>query len=226
MKKVLISFTIMMLLVSGCNFIIPKDEPTDIPTEAPLTTELPIENPTNTTELMPEPSETLAIEADKTEEPAVGGRGKERHYEEAGKFSYELIDGWTLQAFPGLNTKILMPGAELAAHGISLIFIREEYQGTTEAYAALGMENAKENLENFNPGDSSRFETKSGLTVLKQHATYTANEMNFDSIFYSIGDDAKPELPKLVVTFGKFPGVPEEVVVMVEALIKSIQFED
>lgn len=220
MKKLVIGLLIVLLLVSGCGLLLPKPDLTDIPTKVGL----PTENPTNTPELMPEPSETLAVES--TEEPIVTEGEKERHFEEDAKFSYEPIEGWTFQAFPGLNTKILLPGADLINKGISLVFIREDYEGTTEDYALLGMENAKMDLEDFKIGKSSSFETLSGLTVLKHHATYKANDLDFDSIFYLIGDDARPELAKLVVTFASFPGVPEEVVDLVETLIKSIRFED
>ncbi len=238
MKKLFLSFMIVLLMVSGCSFMFPKDEPTDVPTEVSVPTEkptevaIPTEIPTNTPENALEPSETLAveaspeIEAEKTEEPVVAENEEDRYLEEAVKFSYIPIEGWTLQAFPGLNTKILMPGADLVAYGISLVFVREDYEGSTEDYAALSMKNAEQGLQDFKVGKEERFETLSGLTVLKHFATYRANDMAFESIFYSIGDDARPELPKLVVTFGRFPGAPEEVIPLVENLIKSIRFED
>lgn len=228
MKKVLLSLMAILLLVSGCSFLLPPKEPTESPKE----TSLPTESPTNTAELMPEPSETLAVEATeaidtvKTEEPQIVEVEEGRHLEEIGKFSYEPIEGWSLQEFPGLNTKILVPGADLLQYGMSMVFIREAYTGTTEDYAELGMENAKKTLQNFQFGEPTRFETLSGLTVIKHKATYKASDMEFDSIFYSIGDEARPELAKLVVTFARFPGAPEEVVSLVENLIKSIRFED
>ena len=238
MKKLLISFMIVLLLVSGCNFIFPKDEPTAVPTEDSIPVEpptevpVPTEIPTNTPENALEPSETLAVESspeiqvEETEQPVVTEGEKERHVEEEAKFSYEPIEGWSLQPFPGLNTKLLIPGSDLLAYGISLVFVREDFEGTTADYAENAMAAAKEHFQDFAIGTTSEFETLSGLKVIKQTATYKDSEMDFDSIFYSIGDDAKPELPKLVVTFGRFPGAPEEVETLVESLIKSLRFED
>ena len=205
MKRIFTSMLIVLLLVSACSFLKPGLEPIEKPEQ--VSTDIP--------------SETR-IKETTTDVDEVG----ERVNEESSKFSYILIDGWTLQAFAGLDAKILMPGKELLAQGVSLVFVREQFEGTTEDYARLGMESAKMDLENFLVGDSSNFETLSGLTVLKHHATYKASGLEFDSIFYSIGDDARPELPKLAVTFARFPDAEKGIVDEVEALIRSIRFED
>ena len=205
MKRIFASVLIVLLLVSACSFLKPGLVPTGKPEQ--VSTDIP--------------SEAL-IEESVTETDEVG----ERVYEESSKFSYILIDGWTLETFGGLEARILMPGKELLTQGVSLVFVREQFEGTTDDYARLGMESAKMDLENFLVGDSSRFETLSGLTVLKHHATYEASGLAFDSIFYSIGDDARTELPKLAVTFARFPGADESIVDEVEALIRSIRFED
>lgn len=234
MNKSLLILVVLVLLFSACSANeLPKAAPVE-PTVTRRSTSTPQPSPTPEPTATPEPSPTpeptateeptLPPVPDPTDEPRVE-LDEGRYYEETDKFSYIPIEGWQHMEYPGLTTKILM-SSEQSSTGVNLVFISELYEGDTEEYARLGIVGAKQVLENFVEGEYSFFKTDSGLTVVKIPARYKTSGVEIDGIFYIIGDDNDYTRPKLNITLSKFYDSPATIETKVDALIRTIQFED
>jgi len=182
----------------------------------------PTSEPTSMTDPDPTPEPTDIPEP--TAEPQLK-REEGRHYEEEEKFSYIPIEGWALYDFPGLTTKVLM-ATDAENLGVNLVFVPEIYDGSTEEFAKLGIAGAKVLMEEFVEGEYSFFETDSGLTVVRILARYKSQGIEVDGIFYLVGDDKGQSNLKLTITFTRFANSANKMEAQVEALIRSIQFED
>jgi len=214
MRKLVLILMITILALNACSFLMPKPTPTPEPTATIAPTETPFPTPTSVVIPVDEPTDT-----------PQAAREEGRHYEDYEKFSYVPIEGWEIQEFPGLTTKILM-ATDQSSIGVNLVFVPEVFNGNTEEYANAAIATAKPVLENFVEGQKTIYKTDSGLTVVKLPATYKSQGLEISGIFYMIGDDSDLSRPKLTVTLTKFANTPATIESQVDDLVKSIRFEE
>jgi hypothetical protein len=104
----------------------------------------------------------------------------ERHYEEAGNFSYEIPDGWMAREWGGLKYKVLYT-TSVNGFAPNITFIEDKYHGNLKQYVESnipGMEKgvpgfkvlrqAKGKTEQGRPYHVLRYRHKSDIGTLKQ----------------------------------------------------------
>lgn len=151
---------------------------------------------------------------------AAPTRDPNRHYEEAGKFSFIPPDGWQMGELAGLKYQVAVgPVSDEFAPNLNIV--DEAFSGALEEYAEANLTVLEQTLTNLNVVDQADFTTDDGAEALKVVLENTQNDRDLRQTLYFFDGPAQ----KYVMTCTRLADGQTEVDALCDRAAQSFLLE-